>query len=848
MPVKKKKRQQKAIRANRPTISRKRLWVFRLITVIVIPVLFFGCLEMGLRLFGAGYPTKAMLKRKVGERQVYCPNLQFGWRFFPKNIAREFDGFVFEIEKSPKTYRIFVLGASAAMGTPDPTYNFGRFIEVMLADKYPEVKFEVITAAMTAINSHVVLPIAKDCAGHNPDLFIVYLGNNEVIGPYGTGTVFAPVSSNLAAIRTGIAIQSTRTGQLLGDLLSVIRPPDKALKGWGGMEMFLEKQVRSDSDALQIVYSHYERNLRDICTVGIQAGASVIVSNVAGNLKDNPPFASLHRENLTVAEKQSWKNLYHKGIQYQTQGSFQRALEKYQMAEQVDETFADLQFRMGRCYWNLGEYQKAQKKYIQACDYDTLRFRADTKINQIIRSVSENKTDRRIYFVDTIKTIRENSPHNIPGNEVFYEHVHYNFQGNYLLAGTLLFQIEEILPDWIKQQKTKDKTLTLQQLKSRFVYTGFEQYHTTQYLIDNIFRGPPFSNQLYHENKMKEMDEQLKYFEVYTQPSHLKEIVQAYNHTVTRHPADWRMHWKFGDVFYLGEANYKSAKTEYKKVIEYFPYDRAYYKLMLCCNQLNELEEAERYGKKLLQLQPLHMNAHFLLGDICLKKEDYTGAIKHYAKILQMVPGRSIEPYGKLAIAFDKIGKTEKAIDTLYAAIENFPVEQTAKIHAYLGILLGKQGRNQEAIRIIRKTITTFPPEKIVKEDETFSLLLKLNQIEMALELYHQVLKIKPNSVVLLNDLAWIEATCEDEKIRNVKEAVKFAERACALTDYKAAGTLDTLAAAYAAARDFEKAVTTAGKAIRTAEGEGQMQLTEEIRKKLALYKKGLPYYEKARQ
>ena len=211
---------------------------------------------------------------------------------------------------------------------------------------------------------------------------------------------------------------------------------------------------------------------------------------------------------------------------------------------------------------------------------------------------------------------------------MFYEHVHYNFQGNYLLAKTLLFQIEKILPDWIKRQKTKDETLTLQQLKSRFVYTGFEQYHTTQYLIDDIFTGPPFSNQLYHENKMKEMDEQLKYFEVYTQPSHLKEIVQAYNHTITQHPADWRMHLKFADVFYLGEGNYKSAKTECKKIIEYFPHDKAYYKLMLCCIQLNELDEAEEYGKKLLELRPLHIPALFLLGDICLKKEDYTGTIK----------------------------------------------------------------------------------------------------------------------------------------------------------------------------------------------------------------------------
>ena len=41
---------------------------------------------------------------------------------------------------------------------------------------------------MAAINSHVVLPIAKDAARYEPDLFVVYLGNNEVIGPFSVGS------------------------------------------------------------------------------------------------------------------------------------------------------------------------------------------------------------------------------------------------------------------------------------------------------------------------------------------------------------------------------------------------------------------------------------------------------------------------------------------------------------------------------------------------------------------------------------------------------------------------------------------------------------------------------------
>ena len=43
---------------------------------------------------------------------------------------------------------------------------------------------------MTAINSHAVLPIARECARHEGDLWIVYMGNNEMIGPFGAISVF----------------------------------------------------------------------------------------------------------------------------------------------------------------------------------------------------------------------------------------------------------------------------------------------------------------------------------------------------------------------------------------------------------------------------------------------------------------------------------------------------------------------------------------------------------------------------------------------------------------------------------------------------------------------------------
>jgi hypothetical protein len=89
----------------------------------------------------------------------------------------------------------------------------------MLSDMYPDTKFEVINTALVAINSHVILEIAKDCAKYKPDLFIVYMGNNEVIGPFGPGTVFSSFSPSLSLIRASIKFKATKTGQLL-DLIA----------------------------------------------------------------------------------------------------------------------------------------------------------------------------------------------------------------------------------------------------------------------------------------------------------------------------------------------------------------------------------------------------------------------------------------------------------------------------------------------------------------------------------------------------------------------------------------------------------------------------------------------------
>ena len=438
------------------SISRGRLWLFRVIAAIVAPVLILVSAELILRVVGYGHPAGTFIKGLVGGGTVYLSNNELGWNYFPPAIAREFQPFAVPADKPANTYRIFILGESAAQGDPSPAYNFGRHLSVMLRQQYPSVNFEVYSVTMVAINSHALVQMAKDCARLKPDLFVVYAGNNEVVGPYGAGTVFTPLSKSLTLIRLGMAFKVTRLGQLLTDIAGGMGAGMKIPESWGGLEMFLGKQIRQDDEQMQFVYSHFRRNIEDIAGIARNSGAKIFISTVAVNLKDCPPFASLHKVGLDEQRKKRFDDICRGAIELEKAGDVNGACAKYLAAAEIDDTFAELQFRIGRCLWNTGQFDKAKERYVRAMNLDTLRFRADSNINRIIREVGGNKTDRGIYFADAAGAFEEQSPHGCPGFEYLFEHVHLTFSGNYLLAKTVFERAAQFLPDQIKAQRAKD--------------------------------------------------------------------------------------------------------------------------------------------------------------------------------------------------------------------------------------------------------------------------------------------------------------------------------------------------------------------------------------------------------
>ena len=140
-------------------LSGGRLWLMRVTAVVLVPALFFGLLELSLRLAGFGYSASYFLPSQVEGVDYLIPITTFTYRFFPPDLARRPMELRMAAEKPPGTFRIFLFGESAAYGDPHPLYGVGQQLEILLQERFPGTYFEVVSTAMTAINSHAILPI-----------------------------------------------------------------------------------------------------------------------------------------------------------------------------------------------------------------------------------------------------------------------------------------------------------------------------------------------------------------------------------------------------------------------------------------------------------------------------------------------------------------------------------------------------------------------------------------------------------------------------------------------------------------------------------------------------------------
>lgn len=539
------------------TESRWLFWAPRLAIAIVAPVVLLLLLEGALRLFSVGYSTSLMEPCTIHGQPSSCYNLFFAAPFFPPGMIKTPQFFSLSPQRPPHTYRVVVLGESAAMGDPDPAYGFSRYLEVMLRQRFPSTHFEVVNTGMVAINSHVSVIMARELAPYQPDLYLLYAGSNEVVGPYGPGTVLATSSLSMPVIHASIFVRSSRLGQLLTE-------SGKPRGEWRGMEMFLDKQVRADSPRMEPAYRNFESNLREIVKIAERSGAKVLLSTVATNLRDSAPFGSLHRRGLIDDALRSWRSLVQQGESLETMGAFAEALGRYTAAAQIDDQFAELHFRMARCEWALGDYAAAKKSYVHARDLDTLRFRADSRINDVIRTVGAS-SGTGVKLLDTESLFAGESHNGIIGGELLYDHVHLTPLGSYLLARAAFENIVPLLPADMRSAAQNTEPLTEAECERLLAFTAHDRARVASEMAGRLQR-PPFTQQLNHLEELQSL-----LFRAGGTSESVQDTVSKYQWAIQQDPSDQTLHYKFGLFLFDYDRNASAQELIHARPNDAFP-------------------------------------------------------------------------------------------------------------------------------------------------------------------------------------------------------------------------------------------------------------------------------------
>lgn len=265
---------------------------------------------------------------------------------------------------------------------------------------------------------------------------------------------------------------------------------------------------------------------------------------------------------------------------------------------------------------------------------------------------------------------------------------------------------------------------------------------------------------------------------------------------------------------------------------------RAHDCLGLALVRAGRFPEAVSHYQQALRIKHDYTEVHNNLGLVLAQSGKIHEAIEHYEQALRLKPDYA-EAHNNLAIALFELGKAQEAMEHFEQAVQIQP--DFAEAYYNLGNALARTGQLESAIRKYQDAVRV-NPQYMEAHYSMAVVLLQAGQTKDAIGHYDQILRINPNAASIQNNLAWVLATVPTAEGGDPVRAVNLAQQVCERPGNRTAASLDTLAAAYAAAGRFNDAITAAQNAIELARSAGQSQLVREIEGRLQLYRDGHAY------
>lgn len=643
---------------------------FFLIITLILPVIVLIGVEIGLRVFQYGNEYDLVKKTSSGGKEYFYINPTVGKRYF--DPARYFVPQIysgnFEVIKAQNTFRIFVLGESTPAGFPYQ-YNAtpARILQKQLEILLPEKNIEVVNVGLTGTNSYTVLEFAEELAQYQPDVFIVYSGQNEFYGALGVASTNS-IGSERWLIRLYQSFRNLRTFILVENTVSSVShlfsgSNSSSYSGTLMQQLANDKSIPYRSVSYTDALNAFEKNIEGTVRSASGKNIPILLSTLVTNEGSLPPFVSLHDGSLDREKKMEMESLLESGYVLQQNKKYFEAIGHYKRIVSVDSSWAIAQFRLGQSYEQAGLYDSALIAYGRARDDDGLRFRASAEFNAVIRRIAATNNAG---IADVESTFRAHSPNRIIGASLLWEHVHPTFTGYVLLAKSWLDGLKRSMPGLFSGNKSSELAVTDSMLVDRLKITVLDLEIGTL-TMNNLLRRWPFSNGPYTEMVPK---------------NNVQQVAQLFVKGKLR----WNeTHYEMADV-YLKENDVANALNEYESVAAMYPMDP--FPLMRIgdlYSAVQEIGQAEKaYARSLtLQENPL---IRYKIGFIFMNEERYGEASEAFTKAMSVSGSSNIRLTAEqidegrffLALALFRSGKDNEATTIVSSLLKQDPGNEKA--------------------------------------------------------------------------------------------------------------------------------------------------------------------------
>jgi len=670
----------------------KKTTIFKIISVIVIPIVIFLIIEISLYIIGVeniyesedpylGFEEISPLFKKQDQTQSDSVS-----KFVTqKNKLAWFHYQEFKVNKPKNGFRVFCFGGSTTAGRPyGSTTAFPSWLKLSLQKIDPTKSYEVINVGGISYASYRIIILLKEMLKYQPDLFVVYTGHNEFLEDrtYETLKNRNPLITKLDANLNKLRSYSLLKRGWQRVLNFNIEKAQEKFRMTGEVKTLLDFSSGPDSyhrdpDKANTILEHFRFNIERMAAISKKYNVPLIFVVPASNEKDFSPFKSEHNVVLPDDQRKKWEDIYNNGKIFFEDRNYVDALLSFKQAMMIDSGYADLHFRLGQSFYELSKFNEAKSAFSMAIKEDIVPLRATRKIQNIVREEASLSGTSLLDLTNILENInREKINHSILGKEHFLDHVHLKIEVHQLISEELIKLIKDL--------NLIQTSTNLDLVDYRGVYDSvFATIDSTYYrkrdlnlakVLDWAGKTEEANNLIMGTVSFLKNDPEAKYAVglMHLRRGNFDQAIIAYQQALELDSTLADAYNTLGYI-YRKKNNYDLALENLYSAIKYRPeFDQAYFNLGSVYYKQGRITESINALLRAIEINPYHIQALNDLGANYIEVGKLRKAITSYEKLLKIDPDY-FKAYNNLGLIYYRQKNYDKAREMFQQALRINP-------------------------------------------------------------------------------------------------------------------------------------------------------------------------------